>query len=642
MEDGDAHKRSIMNGTGTEETEGLIHALETEMVTIKAEVEAKESASNPAHRDHVKGWDGQRGFFTIMVVMAHLNWPLARNAWIIVGFFFTLSGLLITSMTLKVYEKYGEIGIFPFYQRRVARLIPSALLVVFAICLYVAFETTFNPGKLSGIDIYWLRRDMLWATFYSSNWEFMQKGEDYFGQYGNLTLLRHFWSLAIEEQYYICWPVLLLVWTTVIPLVINFIENRGSCTLERSMTAAARDEDKKSRFRKLLISLLVGDLIVVVGSWSYQLSLLKNNAPYYVLHYSTAVHLKEFAIGGAMAAAVKLTPALKGLMFSTDEYTPKFSFPMRMFFEFFILMGHVYLLVITLANIWPDQDALFHWQFSWGSVSIALVIAFTNVIQVIQSKEMVPGEEIYFPVSVAFFSSDILATLGKVSYQTYLWHVPLIVWTNTAYQGELTWGYALSAGAVFAFIYLFSFSWSRAFEFPVLKSVMAIKEPKVVIAGMFLVMLALAGLISLVCSDYEDPYAYEEKERDNMNFVSATDDALSTWESLNPLGQQDGQQGFSGLGAAGLVADEPEMFRAMEQFDECQRYEQDFSSSSSSSSSPYASSEVDAMKVQYVSLIAEEFASVRAEGEFKVRYMTALSSHCAVDLVLCCQCYYTK
>jgi hypothetical protein len=108
----------------------------------------------------ILAWDGLRGYYSLIVILAHLHF--CSNAWILIGFFFSFSGLIVTNMTLRVYFKKGDVSIFQFYHRRIARLIPAVMLLLICICFGVAAVTIFRPQQLNGEDLYWLRKDMLW------------------------------------------------------------------------------------------------------------------------------------------------------------------------------------------------------------------------------------------------------------------------------------------------------------------------------------------------------------------------------------------------------------------------------------------------------------------------------------------------
>jgi len=295
-----------MNSEGNVELipSAVVVVMEEDLATSGYEKKGSSPPIAAVDYEYVRAWDGLRGFFTIFVILSHLN--ILRHAWIVIGFFFGHSGILITSMTFKIYEKNGALSLSMFYHRRIARVIPGALLVIFTCSLYLLYITIMHPSQLTGVDLYWQRSDLLWATFYGSNWQLIAKGEDYFAQYDHLTLLRHFWSLAIEEQYYILWPVLLCAWIYFIPYIIHAWKycclkaTAGSSHSEEGKQFIAGSSTMSERFFVVLVSVLVGDVVVLMLSYGYQHYMMQAKTPQYVIYYSTIINLKEFAIGGAV------------------------------------------------------------------------------------------------------------------------------------------------------------------------------------------------------------------------------------------------------------------------------------------------------------------------------------------------------
>ena len=117
--------------------------------------------------------------------------------------FFVLSGHLITSLLLLEKERTGGIDLRAFWFRRARRLLPAVLLMLVFVELWVA--VTAPPFELA-----WRRRDILWTLFYGANWHFIASDQGYFAQFTSASPLRHAWSLAIEEQFYLVWPVLIM------------------------------------------------------------------------------------------------------------------------------------------------------------------------------------------------------------------------------------------------------------------------------------------------------------------------------------------------------------------------------------------------------------------------------------------------
>jgi peptidoglycan/LPS O-acetylase OafA/YrhL len=145
--------------------------------------------------------DGLRAVAVLAVIVYHLGYPWFPGGFIGVDVFFVLSGYLITSLLLVERERSGGIALGAFWLRRARRLIPALLLLLLVVALWVG-KTTL-PSEL------WLRRaDIFWTLFYGANWHFIASGQDYFAQGASASPLRHTWSLAIEEQFYIVWPLL--------------------------------------------------------------------------------------------------------------------------------------------------------------------------------------------------------------------------------------------------------------------------------------------------------------------------------------------------------------------------------------------------------------------------------------------------
>jgi peptidoglycan/LPS O-acetylase OafA/YrhL len=148
------------------------------------------------------GLDGIRAIAVLAVVAYHLDLGWARGGLLGVGVFFVLSGYLITDLLVSEYRRRSTLQLRQFWLRRARRLLP-ALFVMLVVT--VAWATLFDRGQLPG-----LRSDMLPAIFYFSNWWYIFHHVSYFSQYGPPSPLGHLWSLAIEEQFYLVWPVVLL------------------------------------------------------------------------------------------------------------------------------------------------------------------------------------------------------------------------------------------------------------------------------------------------------------------------------------------------------------------------------------------------------------------------------------------------
>ena len=145
--------------------------------------------------------DGLRAVSVAAVVAFHLG--RLRGGFIGVDVFFVVSGFLITRLLLAEREGTGRIALGAFWGRRFRRLVPALLVILAGVA--VASRAWLPSWRLTGI-----RHDSLATLAYVANWRFVASGQSYFAQGVGPSPLRHAWSLAIEEQFYVVWPLLVL------------------------------------------------------------------------------------------------------------------------------------------------------------------------------------------------------------------------------------------------------------------------------------------------------------------------------------------------------------------------------------------------------------------------------------------------
>lgn len=150
--------------------------------------------------------EGLRAIAVAFVIAYHAGVPVLRGGFIGVDIFFVLSGYLITNLVAKELRSSGGLNLCGFYARRARRLLPAAAFVVVVVCLT---ETVIaSPVAQFGV-----LKAALATTLYSSNIYFAHSQLDYFAQATAANPLLHTWSLAVEEQFYLAWPILLLLLT---------------------------------------------------------------------------------------------------------------------------------------------------------------------------------------------------------------------------------------------------------------------------------------------------------------------------------------------------------------------------------------------------------------------------------------------
>ncbi|MEO6124918.1 MAG: acyltransferase family protein [Ilumatobacteraceae bacterium] len=151
---------------------------------------------------YLPGLDGMRALAVIAVMIFH-----ADHDWLPAGFlgvevFFVISGYLITLLLIAEHERDGEVSLGAFWGRRFRRLLPALYLTLVGIVVYCALFKRDQLGQLRG--------DVVGAVFYVSNWFQIWSGQGY-GAGTAFVPLRHLWSLAVEEQFYLIWP-LVMIW----------------------------------------------------------------------------------------------------------------------------------------------------------------------------------------------------------------------------------------------------------------------------------------------------------------------------------------------------------------------------------------------------------------------------------------------
>ncbi|AEB06255.1 peptidoglycan-N-acetylmuramate O-acetyltransferase [Coriobacterium glomerans PW2] len=187
-----------------ERTRGIDSRAKTVSGTRAGASVIKPDSTSAAHRSrYIPALDGIRTLAVLAVILYHLNLPWAQGGMLGVTVFFVLSGYLITRLLLSEYAGTGQIDLPRFWLRRIRRLVPAIATVI---VVTIALCTAFNHVMLTK-----MRPDILPSLLFFNNWWQIAHNISYFNALGDPSPLTHFWSLAIEEQFYLVWPPLLLI-----------------------------------------------------------------------------------------------------------------------------------------------------------------------------------------------------------------------------------------------------------------------------------------------------------------------------------------------------------------------------------------------------------------------------------------------
>jgi peptidoglycan/LPS O-acetylase OafA/YrhL len=148
--------------------------------------------------------DGLRAVAVSVVVLYHLDYGWMRGGFMGVDAFFVLSGFLITSLLLREWRHTDRVHFGQFWSRRARRLLPAVFLMI-------AFAAVYGSTIVTSAELGSLRWDAVSGVLYYANWHFISSGQSYFALFAAPSPLTHLWSLAIEEQFYLVWPVVFAV-----------------------------------------------------------------------------------------------------------------------------------------------------------------------------------------------------------------------------------------------------------------------------------------------------------------------------------------------------------------------------------------------------------------------------------------------
>lgn len=323
----------------------------------------------PISPRYMPGLDGIRAVAVIAIIIYHLNPQWLWGGFLGVDTFFVISGYLITSLLLTEYHNTGKIELTSFWLRRVKRLIPAVLFLVMGV---LVLTLIFMPTEIQKV-----RADSIAAIFYVSNWWYIMQNVDYFEQFA-VQPLKHLWSLAIEEQFYLVFPIVLLS-------LLSFIRR--------------------------LKSIRIIFLILLVISMITMMVLYVPNENVARVYFGTDTRIQTLLMGVLLA-----------LVWPPFQLKAKVNRKMRMMIDTAGVVG-LAILFICFKFVSETNSILYYGGFFLISAVTLLVIA----------SSVHPSG--YF---AKFLGNKVFTFIGSRSYSLYLWHYPIIVLIHHQFvQGQI-------------------------------------------------------------------------------------------------------------------------------------------------------------------------------------------------------------
>jgi peptidoglycan/LPS O-acetylase OafA/YrhL len=334
--------------------------------------------------------DGIRALAIGLVLVFHGGFSWAGGGFFGVDVFFVLSGFLITGLLIGEFRQNSHIGLRRFWAHRIRRLVPALLVMLAGVACYAEFFAP--PDTLSQ-----LRSDAIATLLYGNNWHLVNGTQGYFAALNTPRPLLHTWSLSIEEQFYLVWPVVVLAimkWT---------------------------------RSRRVLLTVTIVGALASAGEMAY---LYHGGSGINRVYYGTDTRAQALLIGAALA--VVLARPAGGSEGGDGASAWKLSLVRRATLSpaarwMLMIAGAVGLAAIVVMSVVVNSGTGWLYQGGFGLVALAAAA-------VVASVSLVPDSP-----WARLLSLRPVGYIGAISYGLYLWHWPVFVVLDNARTGLAGW-----------------------------------------------------------------------------------------------------------------------------------------------------------------------------------------------------------
>ena len=312
--------------------------------------------------------DSLRALAVLAVIIYHVDVNYLPGGFLGVDLFFVLSGYLISSLIIKEYKKTGSVNLYNFYIRRARRLLPA---VYFMITVGLVVMVLFNEVLLRKSHL-----DAIFGYIYSSNWWYIFHKLDYFDSFGAQSPFKHLWSLAIEEQFYMIFPLLFL------------LVNRKK-----------KSKDGTYKLNKNFLYVVLG--LIIVSLIAHIILFDINN-------------ISRIYFGTDTRAFSLLVGVVGAILYPIERLHAKVTLQQNMIYSVVSLVS-----IATLITVMIYISEYNTWLYRGGF----LLVAVLGLIVIISS-----GKQHTLMSRLLSFKPVVF--IGKISYSLYLWHFLVLVLTT--------------------------------------------------------------------------------------------------------------------------------------------------------------------------------------------------------------------